>query len=173
MYILPGNYRERFREPFGTLYPDLEPALPFLEGKILYAVGDVVTHNLLLAGITPDIAVIDGKTRREIYKGRDISDEKPLFTVINPPGTITEELIATMQRAVEMTPALIFVEGEDDLAVIPLVIHGKEGAAVLYGQPDEGVVVCTIDEPSRERARNLFSLFEKKDLTAEAGEDSS
>lgn len=173
MYILPGNYRERFREPFGTLYPDLEPALPLLEGQIIYAVGDVVTHNLLLAGIIPDIAVIDGKTRREIYEGRDISDEKPLFTIINPPGTITEELIATMQQAVTMTPALVFVEGEDDLAVIPLVIHGKEGAAVLYGQPDEGVVICTIDGPSRQRARDLFNLFEKREHIAEAGEGDS
>ena len=64
MFYLPEEHREQFKEPFGTLFPELEEALPSLEGKTLYAVGDVVTHNLLAAGRPPEIAVIDGYTMR-------------------------------------------------------------------------------------------------------------
>jgi uncharacterized protein (UPF0218 family) len=33
---------------------------------------------------------------------------------------------------------VIFVDGEEDLAVIPLVIAAPDGAAILYGQPGKG-----------------------------------
>jgi len=64
MLVLPEEHRKLFKDPFGELFPSLEGLLPRIEGKIVYAVGDVVTHNLQARGITPAIAVIDGHTMR-------------------------------------------------------------------------------------------------------------
>jgi len=158
MLYLPEKHRGRFKEPFGTLFPELEEALPSLEGKTLYAVGDVVTHNLLVAGRPPDIAVIDGFTMRAPC------NRTPLFLyrrirVKNPAGTLTDEIIEALEDAVKNSPALIAVDGEEDLAVIPLALAAPEGAVILYGQPGEGVVVCTVTPALKEAAKDLFSLF--------------
>jgi len=158
MFYLPEEHREQFKEPFGTLFPELEEALPSLEGKTLYAVGDVVTHNLLAAGRPPEIAVIDG------YTMRVPCNRTPLFLyrrirVKNQAGTLTEDLIGALEDAVENPPALITVDGEEDLAVIPLALAAPEGTVILYGQPGEGVVVCTVTPALKEAAKYLLSLF--------------
>ena len=40
-------------------------------------------------------------------------------------------------------PVTVLVDGEEDLAVIPLVMAATDGAIVLYGQPHQGVVLRT------------------------------
>ncbi len=64
MLRLPEAHRDLFKKPFGTLYGCIGELLPRLEGRAVYAVGDVVTHNLVDAGLVPDIAIIDGYTMR-------------------------------------------------------------------------------------------------------------
>lgn len=158
MLRLPEAYRGLFKRPFGTLYGSIGELLPRLEGRAVYAVGDVVTHNLLAAGIVPDIAIIDGYTMRTpcnrspLLRGR-------WLTVKNPPGTITGELEDAIEGAVGDPPAVIFVEGEEDLAVIPLVLATPDGAAVLYGQPGEGVVLRIVDAAAKQEAASMLEVF--------------
>ncbi|TAJ45644.1 GTP-dependent dephospho-CoA kinase family protein [Methanofollis fontis] len=159
MLRLPDRHRDRFREPFGDLYPELADALPMLEGKTVYAVGDVVTHNLLAAGRDPDIAVIDGFTMRTPCNRTPLLLHRRV-RVKNPPGTLTEDLTEALEEAVADPPVLITVDGEEDLAVIPLALAAPMGAAILYGQPGEGVVVCMVTESLKSAAKDLLSLFE-------------
>jgi hypothetical protein len=58
---------------------------------------------------------------------------------------------------------VILVEGEEDLAVIPLILAAPEGAMVLYGQPGEGVVVCEVTDAAKEKAETLLSCFVEHD----------
>jgi hypothetical protein len=76
---------------------------------------------------------------------------------------ITGELIDTLLLALKESPSLVFVKGEEDLAVIPLVRMVPDGSAVFYGQPGEGVVVKIVDDEARALAEELFSLFEPED----------
>jgi uncharacterized protein (UPF0218 family) len=118
----------------------------------------VVTHSLLAAGVVPDIAIIDGYTMRSpcnrspLLRGRRV-------TVKNPPGTITDDLVAAIDEAVRNRPVVIFVEGEEDLAVIPLVFAAPPGVAVLYGQPGEGVVLRIVDEAAKQEAAAMLERF--------------
>jgi len=73
MLRLPEAHRDLLKIPFGTLYRDIGELLPLIEGRAIYAVGDVVTHNLLSAGIVPDIAIIDGYTMRTPAPARPCS----------------------------------------------------------------------------------------------------
>jgi len=133
-----------------------------IRGRMIIAVGDMVTRNLLVAGITPDVAVIDGITMRSPCRETPLL-YSPRTDVTNPPGMLTGDLIAALHDAVAAPPALIYVDGEEDLAVIPAVLAAPDGAVVLYGQPGEGVVALLVDDERKKKARWLLSLFEKSD----------
>ncbi|HVP93932.1 MAG TPA: GTP-dependent dephospho-CoA kinase family protein [Methanoregulaceae archaeon] len=161
MLYLPDEKRKYFKAPFGTLYRDISDVLPLIRGSLLYSVGDVVTYRLIEKGIIPDIAVIDGHTMRSPC------DRSPLiqarrFHVKNPAGTLSGELLEGLLEAVTHMPALVCVDGEEDLAVIPLVIMAPMGAIVLYGQPGEGVVLRTVDAGAKEKANEMFRYFEDR-----------
>lgn len=162
MYRLPVRHRQRFHKPFGVLYADLHLVLPYIANRVVYTVGDVVTRNLIMEGISPEIAIIDGYTMRVPCANTPIL-LAPRRVVSNPAGMISDDLIAVIDEAVQNPPALIFVEGEEDLAVIPLVMAAPPGTLVLYGQPGEGVVVREVDEKAKETAKEMFALFERVD----------
>ena len=92
MLTLPEEHRKLFQEPFGELYRNIDEIIPKITHSIVYAVGDVVTHNLQKRGITPAIAVVDGYTMRSpclrmpVLRGECIR-------VKNPAGTLTDDLI--------------------------------------------------------------------------------
>jgi uncharacterized protein (UPF0218 family) len=162
MRRLPDQHRGRFKDPFGSLHRDIDEVIPLLKGRLVCSVGDVVTANLLNRGITPDIAIIDGQTMRSPCPRTPLLPA-PRYRISNPAGTITGDLLEAISLAVSSPPALIFVDGEEDLAVIPLVIEVPDGAAVLYGQPGEGVVLRIVDDEARSKALDLFSMFVNED----------
>ncbi|ACL15972.1 GTP-dependent dephospho-CoA kinase family protein [Methanosphaerula palustris] len=160
MLRLPDEHRALFRNPFGTLYPEFSMVLPHLAGRAIYTVGDVVTANILAAGILPAIAIIDGYTRRLPCPPALLHQARQIL-VKNPAGAITDELIAAIGDAAANPPALIVVEGEEDLAVLPVILAVPDGGFLLYGQPGEGAVLCTVDQQAKERAREMLALFEQ------------
>ncbi|MEN6395901.1 MAG: GTP-dependent dephospho-CoA kinase family protein [Methanoregula sp.] len=158
MLVLPKESRKLFKDPFGTLHRDISTVLPELAGRIVYSVGDVVTHNLKKNGITPAITVVDGQTMRSpCSRMPEISGE--CIHVENPAGTITEDLEKALTYAIGHTPITIMVDGEEDLAVIPLVIAAPESSVILYGQPNKGIVLRTIDDKAKAAAKELLRHF--------------
>jgi uncharacterized protein (UPF0218 family) len=166
MLELPPEKRHFFKAPFGTLYADCKDVLPLLEGKIVYTVGDVVTCHLIRHGVIPAIAIIDGHTMRSPFNRSPAVFHKRL-RARNPAGTLTRELLDVLDGAVQDQGVLILVDGEEDLAVIPLVMAAPFGALILYGQPGEGVVVCEVTPAAKEKAGAMLAHFID---TGEAGE---
>jgi uncharacterized protein (UPF0218 family) len=164
MLVLPEERRHFFKDPFGELYPDIAHALPLLARRTVYGVGDVVTHNLKKNGVVPDVSIIDGHTMRSPCTRAPPCSGR-IIRVKNPPGTITNELVAGINDAIARPPATIYVSGEEDLAVIPLVLAAPEGVIVLYGQPHRGVVIRTVDAKAKETAQELLSHFIRRDET--------
>ena len=163
MLRLPEDLRAEFAEPLGRIYTD--PALLHRaagDGPVL-AIGDVVTYHLRQADRTPDVAVVDGRTKRDA-----VNDEVeaavadlPRVTVENPPASLSEELLVALRRAVEDDePTVVFVEGEEDLAALPAVVAAPAGASVVYGQPDEGMVHVSVDDEQTAQARDLLRRME-------------
>jgi GTP-dependent dephospho-CoA kinase len=158
MLILPEEHRRLFKEPFGTLYQSIDEVVPLIGGKDVYTVGDVVTYNLRKKGITPSVAVVDGYTMRSpCNRMPEVHGE--CIQVKNPAGTITDELICALERAVRNPPSTIVVDGEEDLAVIPLILTAQDGTIVLYGQPHKGVVLRTVDSEARKTAQRFLAHF--------------
>jgi hypothetical protein len=158
MLTLPEEHRRLFKEPFGVLYRSMDEIVPLIEGKVVYTVGDVVTHNLQKKGMTPSLAVVDGYTMRSPCN-RMPAVHGESIQVKNPAGTITDDLISALERAIKNPPSTIIVDGEEDLAVIPLVLAADDGAIILYGQPHKGVVLRTVDSEARKTAQQLLAHF--------------
>lgn len=156
---LPADLRAELKAPLGPIYTDTEELLADV-GRPVIAVGDIVTHHLLTADHRPDVAIVDGKTKRERVE-RQMRDAIEGFdrhvTVENPPATLTEELLEALESAVgDGGTTAIVVEGEEDLAALPAVLVAPEGAVVVYGQPDEGMVLGVVDEDIQVRVRDLL-----------------
>jgi uncharacterized protein (UPF0218 family) len=163
MLTLPEEHRTLFQKPFGELHQDIDEILPKIEGCIIYAVGDVVTHNLQKRGITPAIAVVDGYTMRLPCKRMPVFPGE-CIKVKNPAGTLTDDLIRALDHAIRYPPVTVIVDGEEDLAVIPLVIAAPNGAVVLYGQPHQGVVLRVVNHQAKETARHFLKHFVRTDV---------
>ncbi|MEN6341832.1 MAG: GTP-dependent dephospho-CoA kinase family protein [Methanospirillum sp.] len=159
MRRLPDEHRGAFQAPYGRLYPSIDAARPALAGRTVLAVGDVVTAGLVGDGIVPAVAVVDGFTARHVPVPAVELPGARILRVANPAATLTDELEAAVRDGLARPPALIVVDGEEDLAVVPLALAAPDGAALVYGQPGKGVVVSTIDPERRALARALLDLF--------------
>ena len=162
------------KTPMGDLFegPEDDPeigmsaamdGLPSPHGAII-TVGDVTTKTMLEMGLTPDIALIDGQTKRtQLEEHLKVSVEHfhHRLHAKNPAGYLTPSLNQAITNALLAEDTLVLeVEGEEDLA--PLVIHclAPIGTLVLYGQPKKGVVVQYTTLDVKQRCRYLLSLFE-------------
>lgn len=165
MLILDENSRDKFKKPLGELYPIFEDAIPYIKSsKFLISVGDATTNNLLKNKIYPNISIIDNLIQRKIHD-HDIIHTENVLNAKNPPGTITDDLWETIETAIENTKKsderqLIVVEGEEDLAVLPCILMAPENAVLLYGQPNEGLVLLNVSDVI-DRANELIKSFEK------------
>jgi hypothetical protein len=166
MLRLPADLRGAFKDPMGRVYTDPVDLLrdaDQTEGPMV-AVGDVVTFHLRQADRDPDVAVIDGKTKREAVDEavKEVLDgDADRIEVENPPATISEALLDALVSALDAEdPTVLFVDGEEDLATLPAIVAAPVGASVVYGQPDEGMVHVPVDEETKAEARELLSKFE-------------
>jgi|TARA_Y100000310_G_scaffold29331_2_gene27828 uncharacterized protein (UPF0218 family) len=128
--------------------------------SVVITVGDKTTENMINLGIIPQIQVIDGLVKRN---QRDIPIDKTIRTELtckNPPGEITEESIQTIQNAFSCEhPVRIIVKGEEDLLVIPVCIFAPENSVVMYGQPNEGLVLVHVTPEIRAKVQKILNLM--------------
>ncbi len=81
--------------------------------------------------------------------------------VSNPAGTITRELDDAVRNALDFGPALIRVEGEEDLALMPCIRHAPEGTDIVYGWPGKGMMVLTTDAAVKDKTERLWKEMEE------------
>ena len=147
---LPDDLRDQLKNPLGNLISDNDPNKENIIKKIsvesvLITVGDRTTENMLQLGLKPQIQIIDGLEKRS---ERVVPADDTITTRLsckNPPGEITEESMQIIKKAFSSElPVRITVDGEEDLLVIPACIFAPENSVVMYGQPNEGLVIVTI-----------------------------
>ena len=111
-------------------------------------------------GIRPQIQVIDGLEKRN-QRNIPIDDTiKTELTCKNPPGQITEESMQTIQKAFSCErPVRVIVKGEEDLLVIPACIFAPENSVVMYGQPNEGLVIVHVTPKIQSKIQKIVSTM--------------
>ena len=162
---LPDDLRDQLKNPLGNLISDNDPNKESIIKKIstesiIITVGDRTTENLLQLGLKPQIQIIDGLEKRS---ERDIPTDDTITTKLyckNPPGEITDESIQTIQKAFSSEPVVrILVDGEEDLLVIPACIYAPENSIVMYGQPNEGLVIVTVTPEIRAKVQKILDVM--------------
>ncbi|MCL5788406.1 MAG: DUF359 domain-containing protein [Candidatus Marsarchaeota archaeon] len=145
----------------GELIPShlVDSAMNQISGDELIVVGDVVSATAMKLGISPYLALIDGRTERRRLPEQPLPSARTL-KAHNPPGTITLEAVCTiMQALTRVDHSIIAIEGEEDLLTIPVVLLARNGVNIVYGQPGKGVVKLMVDSTLRQSVLNIFKQF--------------
>jgi hypothetical protein len=131
-----------------------------MKPKQIISVGDVVSENMVQAGIRPQVLVVDNKVMRTPIDPIEVDVDQTLH-VENPPGTLMDETWRVVKEAMgsEGTTKVV-VDGEEDLLALVVVLCAPRSSLVVYGQPDEGVVVVNVTEKTIGRVRNVIDEME-------------
>jgi len=162
---LPDDLRDQLKTPLGNLIRDNDPNKENIIKKIsaesvIITVGDRTTEYMLQLGLKPQIQIIDGLEKRN---KRLVPTDDAINTNLsckNPPGEITEESIQVIQKAFSCeSPVRITVDGEEDLLVLPVCIFAPENSVVMYGQPNEGLVIVHITPDIQAKVQKILDAM--------------
>ena len=99
-----------------------------------------------------------------ISKGKtacSYNDEEGVDSLKNT-ETFVALKVAINNWNINRSKTLIIVDGEEDLAPILLHLLAPLNTAILYGQPNRGVVLRITGLDSKSRCQSLINLFEEK-----------
>ncbi len=160
---LPEELRDKLKIPLGTLLLEKDTNKENVLKKIsnvsyIITVGDATTEKMLSFGIVPSLQIVDALEKRA---KREPPTSTQIITNIscdNPAGEITENSIDQIKKAFKSKPPVqIMINGEEDLLVIPVCIFAPENSVVMYGQPNEGLVIVHINEEIRHKAQTILN----------------
>lgn len=163
---LPKNHRQKFAQPLGIVLCendyDKKTLHAFLYNSQVITVGDTTTKKILNCGFVPFLQIIDNKEKRIAKKPIQNTVQTNLYCN-NPPGQITKNSIKTIKMAFELpTPVRITVNGEEDLLVLPVCIYAPDNSIVLYGQPNEGLVIVKTNNEIRRSVLSLIRYMKRE-----------
>ena len=162
---LPYALRNQLKIPLGLLLPENQTDKKNIQKHLsknsyIITVGDRTTKKMIEFGLIPSLQIIDGQEKREKKEPPKLANAIEL-TVQNPAAEITSQSIEMIKNALMMQPPVrLFVDGEEDLLVLPVCIYAPENAIVLYGQPNEGLVIVKITPEIRNKVQSLLDLME-------------
>lgn len=159
---LPENLRKSLKTPLGILLPDnqvtKENVLKYIRSdSFIITVGDATTDKMLKFGITPSLQIIDTLEKRSKRESPSIDMVTTLISCNNPAGEITIESIAAIKNSFKSKlPVRIIINGEEDLLVIPVCLYAPNNSVVMYGQPNEGLVIVQIEDKIRKKTQLIL-----------------
>lgn len=167
-HILPDELREEISKPHGKLISENDLKLfNFDKYPKVILVGDIVTKTFIKFNLEFDLAVVDLKNnKKRLFKSLGelgIQNPRRLITINNKRGTITKSLTKAIREVLldNFKGAVIRVVGEEDLAVIPVVIQAPIGSIIFYGQRGEGIVCVEVEEETKEKFVKILGDFKK------------
>jgi uncharacterized protein (UPF0218 family) len=158
-YILPEKLKEKLRKIWGIailgkkkkVKEKFEKFLKKEGFKKIITVGDYCSISL-----PSNAKIFDGKVkRRKIKKILPYS-----LKCKNPKGTIQKEVWPIIKKAIKENKN-VFVEGEEDLLVIPSVLLAPKNSLVVYGLPKKGICAIRVNQKMKRKIKNLLKLFLK------------
>ena len=160
MYKLQPEMAEVLKNTDREIYTEAPKELS--DAVFIITVGDICTIKVNEQIRTPDLSIIDFKTKRntpltEEQKNviENIGDK--IVKVVNHPGTISDELLKAIKDSIGSGDNVrIEVDGEEDLASLAAISLSKIGTKVIYGMPDKGMVVVDVNQQSKARVNSLL-----------------
>lgn len=163
---LPNSLRARFKTPLGNLIPESQANKSHIqkylsENSYLITVGDRTTEKMIDFGLIPSLQIIDNQEKRVKREPAKADSRYTELVCNNPAAEITLQCIDIIKKAfASKTPVRLTITGEEDLLVIPVCIYAPENSIVMYGQPNEGLVIVKITPEIRNKTQRLLDLME-------------
>lgn len=160
--VLPDNLRSKLQQPWGEISNEVPVGI---DGSKTITIGDIAAQTFNNKKVGQFLSIIDFVVQRQI-RFHDFSElgfaHQNIEKAINPHGTITPELFKAIQKTFKTTgEKIILVEGEEDLAVLPVLLVAPLGFLIFYGQPNAGMVKIEVTEENKEKAYRLVEHFDK------------
>jgi Uncharacterized protein conserved in archaea len=161
---LPDSLRDQLKIPLGILLPIGQDNKENIQKHLsdtsyIITVGDRTTEKMIDFDLIPSLQIIDGLEKRQKREFPKLGNASEL-TIDNPSAEITLQSIEIIKKAFTMnSPVRLTVNGEEDLLVLPVCIHAPENSIVLYGQPNQGLVLVQITTEIRNKAQTLLNLM--------------
>ena len=167
--LLPESLRNELKTPLGKLIknsnPDKERQVrKAYDEKLVIAVGDATSQLLLNMGLIPFLYIIDGQEKRQkrstpLPVGQEEIEICTEIRVKNNAGEISDESFDLIKYIFDdlKTPIRLVVEGEEDLLVLPVCLFAPQNSVVMYGQPNEGLVIAEITDEVREKVQKIVN----------------
>lgn len=160
---------------------------------LVVLVGDYCVQDFLEAGGVPNLSIIDHKNLRKPFEPITIPNAQKIITSNPPAtitieawmkirkiiqqqlllmDTVTDQQkkkgARTKQTAASnkhkaKNPVVLFVEGEEDLLVLPVVLESPEGVFVVYGQPHRGIVLIKVTSAIKDEFAAIINKMEPID----------
>ncbi|MCL4307160.1 MAG: DUF359 domain-containing protein [Candidatus Thermoplasmatota archaeon] len=156
-FLVGNELRENIASYAGKLCTPSEVRAMSAKSRII-SVGDVTTEVLHKNGIQPFLEVVDLRTKRNI-RG-EFQSQAGSEHVRNPPGAITHDMFLLIKRMLSGNGGRIEVDGEEDLAVIPIIFYSDINTVVTYGVPDVGMACIKVDEAIKDEVKTLIERME-------------
>ena len=160
---LPENLRNKLKIPLGRLIKNNDPEKvqiikQIYTENIVITIGDATSEMLIKLGLIPFLQIVDGKEKRH---ERELPVDSSVVTnlhCVNPAGELTQQSIDTIKKSFNSKPPIrILVDGEEDLLVLPACLFSPENSVVMYGQPNEGLVIVRITNETREKIQKIVN----------------
>ena len=160
---------------------------------LVILVGDYCVKDFLAHGAIPNISIIDGKNLRNPFEdiiipnGKVVNAKNPPATITIEAWKIIQKAIKyllenhsenkvknegrkeqsifinSVKSQIKKQPIIIMIDGEEDLLVIPTVIESPEKSFVVYGQPNEGIVLIKVTKNAKSKFKKLIQRMKEKD----------
>jgi len=159
---LPDSLRDSLKSPMGLLIKDSEVTKENIlrimsKDAFLITVGDATTEKMIKFGLDPSLQIVDSMEKRN-KRNLPLGKTRTILECVNPAAEITDESISVIKKAFQADmPVRIIVKGEEDLLVLPVALHAPENSVILYGQPNEGLVIVKVTEEIRNKASKIMN----------------
>jgi len=160
---LPDSLRDSLKKPMGLLIKDSEVTkeaiLQIMTSDVfLITVGDATTEKMIKFGLDPSLQIVDSLEKRN-KRNLPLGKVRTTLECVNPAAEITMESISVIKKAFQAAdvPVRIIVKGEEDLLVLPVAIHAPKNSVIMYGQPNEGLVIVKVTEEIRNKATEIMN----------------
>ena len=109
-------------------------------------------------GLIPLLHIVDGQEKREKRSPPSSDSINTELTVKNNPGEISPESYNLIKNIFEQKPPIrLLVDGEEDLLVLPVCLFAPENSLVMYGQPNEGLVIAEITDEVMAKVQKIVN----------------
>jgi len=159
---LPDSLRDSLKSPIGLLIKDSEVTKENIlrimsKDAFLITVGDATTEKMIKFGLDPSLQIVDSMEKRN-KRNLPLGKTRTILECVNPAAEITDDSISVIKKAFQADmPVRIIVKGEEDLLVLPVALYAPENSVILYGQPNEGLVIVKVTEEIRNKASKIMN----------------